>query len=282
MKAAIANTRKLLDEEKNISPALKAAVEIIITLFQILIENHYVTKNSKNSSLPPAMDPNRQKKSKSQNERKPGGQPGHEGKTLQPVPNPTNVIEIKLDRGKPPPGKWREAGYESRQVFDMEITCRVTEYRAERLVNEKGEYWTADFPEGLVQKAQYGNGIKAHGVYLSVEQALPCQRISEHFENQILIPVSTGSICNFKKEAYTLLEYFRIWVISRLIGAKVLHCDETGINIASQREWMHSVSNGLLTYYYPHEKRGKAAMDSIGVIGKTGAVLVHDHWRPYY
>jgi transposase len=96
---------------------------------------------------------------------------------------------------------------------------------------------------------------------MSVEQAVPVERISEHFENQIHIPVSTGSICNFKKEAYTLLEYFEIWVLSRLIDAKVLHFDETGINIASWREWIHSVSTDRLTYYYPHEKRGKEAMD---------------------
>jgi hypothetical protein len=37
-------------------------------------------------------------------------------------------------------------------------------------VNERGAYITAEFPEGLVQAAQYGNGVKAHAVYMSVEQ----------------------------------------------------------------------------------------------------------------
>ncbi|MDR0656319.1 MAG: transposase, partial [Treponema sp.] len=60
----------------------------------------------------------------------------------------------------------------------------------------------------LIQAAQYGNGVKAHAVYMSVEQSVPCERVADHFESQIHIPVSAGSICNFKKEAYTLLEYF--------------------------------------------------------------------------
>jgi transposase len=32
----------------------------------------------------------------------------------------------------------------------------------------------------------------------------------------------------------------------------------------------------------PHEKRGKEAMDAMGIIADTEAVLVHDHWKPYY
>ena len=79
-----------------------------------------------------------------------------------------------------------------------------------------------------------------------VEQSLPCERVADHFESRIHIPVSSGSICNCKKEAYNLLEYFEIWVISALINAKALHFDETGIHIGSRREWIHSISTELL------------------------------------
>jgi transposase len=102
-----------------------------------------------------------------------------------------------------PPGKRKDAGYERRQIFDLEIKRRVTEYRAERPVNEGGEYRTAEFPEGPVQAAQYGNGVKARGVYMSVEQPVPRGRVSEHFDSQMNLPVSAGSIRNFRKEAHT-------------------------------------------------------------------------------
>ncbi|GHV87384.1 transposase [Spirochaetia bacterium] len=228
------------------------------------------------------MDPNREKTSRAKNKRKPGGQPGHAGNTLQPVDNPDEIKELKIDRKTLPAGKWKGAGYERRQVFNLVIKRHVTEYRAERLENERGEYITAEFPEGLVQAAQYGNGVKAHGVYMSVEQLVPCERVSEHFDSQMNLPVSAGSICNFKKEAYEKLETFEEWVKSQLTASGVLHCDETGININSSREWVHSVSNGLYTYYYPHTKRGKEAMDEMGVLPRTEAVLVHDHWKAYY
>jgi hypothetical protein len=38
-----------------------------------------------------------------------------------------------------------------------------------------------------------------------------CERVSEHFTNQINIPLSAGSVCNFKEEAYNKLEWFEVY-----------------------------------------------------------------------
>jgi hypothetical protein len=149
--------------------------------------------------------------------RKPGGQPGHEGNTLQPVDHPDEIKELKIDRKILPGGKWKDAGYKRRQVFDLVIRRHVTEYHAERLENERDEYITAEFPEGVVQAAQYGNSVKAHAVYMSIEQLVPRKSVSEHFAGQMNLPLSAGSVCNFKKEAYERLESFEEWVISRRI-----------------------------------------------------------------
>jgi hypothetical protein len=35
---------------------------------------------------------------------------------------------------------------------------------------------------------------------------VPCDRVRDHFGNQITIPISAGSECNFKEEAYGKLE----------------------------------------------------------------------------
>ena len=170
-----------------------------------------LAKNSKNSNVPPSMDPNREKKPKVKQERRPGGQVGHAGITLQQCDNPDAIIDIKVDRERLPVGLWENAGYERRQIFDLKIVTHITEYRAEILVNEKGQKVTAPFPEGLVQKAQYGNGVKRHSVYMSVKQLIPCERVSEHFSSQMGLPLSAGTVHNFKKEAYNLLEPYEAW-----------------------------------------------------------------------
>jgi len=50
-----------------------------------------------------------------------------------------------------PPGNYKSDGFESGQVFDLEIKIHVTEYRAEILVNEKNERFLAKFPKGVTQ-----------------------------------------------------------------------------------------------------------------------------------
>ncbi|MDR1575591.1 MAG: transposase, partial [Treponema sp.] len=67
-----------------------------------------------------------------------------------------------------------------------------------------------------------------------------------------------------------------------LQGEAVLNCDETGINIGGKRVWLHNVSSESYTLYFPHEKRGKEAMDAMGTLGDAKGILVHDYWKAYY
>jgi transposase len=83
---------------------------------------------------------------------------------------PDKIVPLRIDRLGLSEGKWKETGWEKRQVIDMEIHRVVTEYRAEIVENERGERLTAPFPEGVVQSAQYGGSAKAHAVYMPVHQ----------------------------------------------------------------------------------------------------------------
>ena len=62
------------------------------------------------------------------------------------------------------------------------------------------------FPDGVNGRIQYGNGLKAHAVYLSQYQLLPYDRIREYFTDQLDIPLSSGSLYNFINSAYSKLE----------------------------------------------------------------------------
>ena len=63
---------------------------------------------------------------------------------------------------------------------------------------------------------------------------------------------------------------------------QALHVDETGINIGGKRRWLHGASTTWWTYFYPHEKRGKIAMDEADILPHFTGILCHDHWKPYY
>jgi len=181
-----------------------------------------------------------------------------------------------------PVDDYREIGYESRQVIDIEICRIVTEWRAEVLENSKGKRYVAPFPEGITRPVQYGIGVKVNAVYMSQYQLIPYNRIEDHFQDQMQIPVSVGSICNFNNEAFERLEHFDQWVKMQLASSALVHADETGINISGKRGWLHNASNDKFSYFYPHAKRGGDALDEIGILPGFQGVLCHDHWKPYY
>jgi transposase len=107
-------------------------------------------------------------------------------------------------------------------------------------------------------------------------------RVRDHFADQMDVLVSAGSICNVNLQAYNGLARFEDWAKQQLIASSVMHADETGINMGGKRHWLHNVSTTSLTRLYPHEKCGREAMDSFGVISSFQGVLYHDHWKPYY
>ena len=64
------------------------------------LSRYETPKNSRNSSIPPSKDENRPKKNQSlrnKTEKKPGGQPGRKGRTLEMTATPDNVVDLYPD-----------------------------------------------------------------------------------------------------------------------------------------------------------------------------------------
>ena len=229
IQATIEKAQSLIREDKQLSAATKSMFEILILVITLLANR--LNLNSTNSSKPPSSDPNRIKPTRKKTGKKPGGQNGHVGTTLQKVENPDRVKEIKVDRRKLPAGRYRQDGFEARQVFDIDISRVVTEYRAQILKDDEGNRFVAQFPKGVTKAVQYGTGFKAHSVYMSQFQLIPYNKIQDHFSDQLHIPVSEGSIFNFNKEAFGLLDDFEKRVKQQLTASDMAHADKTGVNI---------------------------------------------------
>lgn len=279
---ALENTRQELDRDESVSPGLKSAIELLILIVTLLSQQ--LGLNSRNSSKPPSTDPHRKKASRAKGDRKPGGQPGHRGVTLEPFDDPDHIQRIAIDRRTLPKGDYRDGGYERRQVIDIDISRVVTEYQAQILINEAGQRFVAEFPDKVSRPAQYGDSIKAHSVYLSQYQLLPYNRVIDYFSDQLGIPLSEGSIYNFNVEAANFIQTSGAEaVIKRRLGeAEILHADETGININGKGHWLHVASNQQWTWFYAHKKRGFEAMEAEGILPVFQGVLCHDHLKAYF
>ncbi len=281
IKETLESAKKMLEKEEHISAALRVVLNILLAFMQVMLEQFSLT--SKNSSKPPSQDPNRTKKNKesASGKRKPGGQPGRLGKQLKPVSNPDKIEHLLIDKRTLPQGTYREAGFEARQVVDFSISLKVTEYRAQVLLDEKNRRYVAEFPAFVTRPIQYGSHIKATSVYMSQYQLMPYNRIEDYFSQQIGLEISTGSLFNFNKEAYELLEKFEGITKEKLITSAIVNADETGINVNGKRIWLHTACNEKWTHFYPHHKRGSEAMDEIGILPAFKGVLCHDYWKAY-
>ena len=193
--SVVEQAKKILLKEK-ISPAFKVIFELLIALLATLINR--LNLNSRNSSKPPSSDPNRTRGSKrKKSKKKPGGQNGHKGSNLSPVDNPDKIESLNIDKRRLPAGEYQDVGYESRQVIDIKISRFVTEYRAQILEDELGKRFVAEFPEQVTRPVQYGPQLKATAVYMSQFQLIPYNRIQDYFNDQVGLPISSGSLFNF-------------------------------------------------------------------------------------
>ena len=281
----LAQAHKALVDNKEIPADFAAQVSVLLTALEGFLNQQKPT--SRNSSLPPSQDPNRLKQLRSgEGDKKPGGQAGHVGKTLRPVENPDEIINISVDKSSlPTDHSYKKVGVSKRQVVEFHLSRHVKEYHLEILEDETGKRITATPPDesaSINRPIQYGVSVKAMAVYMNQYQLIPYKRVAEYFRDQGNLPLSAGSLFNFNKEAFSVLENFETIAREKLLNACVLHSDETGINVNGKLHWLHGALNDRWTLLMPHTKRGTEAMNDMDILPHFKGISVHDHWKPYF
>lgn len=249
-----------------------------------------LAKNSKNSSKPPSSDGLKKPRTRSLRKagvKKNGGQKGHKGHTLEPVENPdhTKVHKVKMCKhcGISLEDE-KVTDYEKRQVFDIPPTnIEVTEHQAEiKNCPHCGMENKADFPIDVTQLVQYGPRIKSWAAYLNSYQFIPLERTCEFFRDMFDHRPSEAMVIQANASLADRIRPALDAIKQQLIDAPVINIDETGFRANNRGHWLHVASTNTLTYYDVHEKRGKEAMDDIGILPYFKGTSVHDHWKPYF
>jgi len=111
---------------------------------------------------------------------------------------------------------------------------------------------------------------------------LPYERACEVVEDLLGPSMSVGTLQALVERCAKQLEPVEQQIKVALSHAPVLHQDETGLYVAGQRHWMHVSATEHLTHYAVHRKRGKEALDAIGILAGFAGVSVHDGWRSYW
>ena len=267
-----------------------AVVDLILNLEKRIEElEARLNMNSRNSSKPPSSDGLNKPSPKSLRKKglhTTGGQPGHEGKTLEQVSNPDQSYELRLEHC-PSTGvalsKEQIVGTITRQVFDLPTAkLEVSQYTAYVYRLDNGKRVHADFPEGVTGAVQYGFRFQAWLVYLSDYQMIPLRRIRSMCSDLFGYSVSEATIVAARERCANNLEGFMEVTGERLRKACVLHADETGMRVENKTVWLHSLSNAEYTLYHIDPKRGYDAIERMGILQNYSGWLVHDFWPAYF
>jgi transposase len=244
--------------------------------------------NSRNSSKPPSSDGFKKPPAKRKKTGKPpGSREGHKGYTLMMAEDPDWKITYpvtqcefcgrSLERVEP-------AGYERRQVFDLPpVRTEVTEHRAERkLCPRCGCETKAAFPSDITQPVQYGPRTRATAVYINQYQLVPYERTGEALSDLFGCEVSEGTLSTGPVPHPRYLRPVEDEIKRQLRSCPVGNFDETGMPVEGKGAWLHVSSNESLTHYGIHPKRGRQAMEDIGILPDFRGTAVHDRWSPYF
>lgn len=244
-------------------------------------------KNSRNSSIPPSRDENRPRRNQSlrkKSNRKPGGQLGHKGKTLEMAKEPDKVIDLEPDYcnncGKSledsPVGEVK-----TRQIVDIPVPKAIfTEYRTYAKTCNCGCKSWAGFPQGVNSPISYGPRTESLIGYLHARQYLPFDRMREMFNDVFGLGISEGGIHylleRFSKKTMPAYELIK----ERIAKSIVVGSDETGVHVNGTNNWFWTWQNDKLTYIAYSDNRGSATIEKEFPSGFSKSVLVRDGWRP--
>jgi transposase len=249
-------------------------------------------KDSHNSNNPPSSDGLRKPPApaslRKRSGRKPGGQEGHRGSTLEYREQPDDCVEC---RHKCCDGcSYDLSGVESvvdetRQVFDVppppKLKC--TQYDSHRIICPRcGKVCRGRFPAHITSEVQYGENIAATVVYLINYQFLPYKRTVELIRSLFNVSLSQGTVYNMCSRADYALEDVSKKVDEALKKSSVIHCDESGLRVCGMLYWLHLVSNKYFTAYSCQKQRGKLGMEEMGILNEYKGCAEHDGWLPYF
>jgi transposase len=239
--------------------------------------------DSSTSSKPPSSDGLRKKpvSLREPSGRPGGGQKGHKGETLRQIAEPDRIVRHE-DQSCRHCGAALSAamttGMERRQVFDLPVRrMEVTEHRGLVYACAScGERTRASFPEGVAGPAQYGERVKAAGVYLHAQQLIPEDRaalaLNDLFGVKSLCPASVAEWTRRRAKAFLPIA---AGIAAQACAARVRCLDETGFRIGGRTQWLHTIATDRLTLYRVSARRGDLPT------GLVGGVVVHDGFKSY-
>lgn len=245
-----------------------------------------VDTESHTSHVPPSSDRfvRQPKRLGQKSGKKAGGQPGHQGTTLHWHASPDDVIVHPVTRCAPCQQDLQTSAAlqrDRRHVVDVPpARVWVVEHQAEQKPCPACQQITvACFPAEVAAPLHDGPRLGAMAVSLVHQHLLPWGRACDILGDVLGAPLSEGTLANLIERCAETVQPVKEQITQALTTVEVVHQDETGLSVSGQRHWLHVAWTEHLTHDAGHPKRGKAALEAIGILLRCRGTSVHDGWR---
>jgi transposase len=201
---------------------------------------------------------------------------------LMMVEQPDHVVKLTPERCQHCQQDLAEvvpARTERVQKFDLpSIRLEVTEYQVEVKACPCCQAETrVDLPDGLTTASvQYGPNIKTLAVYLACLHLLPLARVCQILSDLFGTTFCEATVLAACRQSALALTAVLKMIKTALQESKVMHSDETGFRVRQKCWWLHVAATCWLTLYLAHPKRGKVAIDAMGILPSFQGTSVHD------
>ena len=235
--------------------------------------------NSSNTSNPTSTDQKGKKPNKYNGRQKtgkrPGGQTGHDGKTLTKEEAEELIASGKVKHSVKIIGDSKSGSYRTQYVVDARLETEIIEYRI---------YDNADYAGSSSSDVVYGSNLKALIVTLYGVGVVSISRIREilHSLTSGILSISQGTIYDICRRLSKLAGPSLNQIEKRIMDGEVAYTDATVVTINGKIGYIRNVSNADAVRYYPMEDKKQESLEKLYLLAKFAGIWVHDHETTLY
>lgn len=281
-------------------PAVQLVLGLLaeVAVLRERVDEHerLLKRDSTNSSLPPSRDPpltRQQRRALARDRakaslRKPGGQPGHEGKTreIAPADRLDERVEHLPDAcgcGHVFDGREERLGDPVvHQKWELPvITPLVAEHRLWRLACPCcGKGTLAELPDGVSGSA-FGPRLEAHIAVLAGVYRLPRRQVADIVREVFGCPISVGAVdAAIMRMSRVLADPWRE-LRDAVRQADAVHADETSWRLGGATNWLWVAASALMACYRIDPSRSQQAAKEL--LGEDfGSFIITDRYAGYH
>lgn len=241
-----------------------------------------VGPNTPSAAIPAFAKPSAKPKNR-KDKKKRGGQPGHAGRTREPLLEPDRTREHILDCCPDCHGPLKRTGDKrTRRSEDIpeDLKPVITEDILHRDYCPACQKRVEPRLPDVLPRCTLGNRTLVLSAMLHFLQGLTLGQIVDTFNFHLRMRVTPGGLVQMWHRLADLLFSWYEQTHNEILGSAKLHADETGWRVSGQTHWLWCFANDNSAFYMIDRSRGSPALQKFFTEVFEGT-LITDFWSPY-